>query len=120
MAGVNPIGSDPSGISGIVQRLSTQLQQVEGLNQQQQGSVLQEDSQVANQLVTDLMQNQGQCVSRTMIMENVWKMHSDTITNVVDVYVNYLRKKIDEGLSPKLIHTVRGSGYELRLGVGEG
>ena len=68
-------------------------------------------------LLEYLMQNEGQCVSRTMIMENVWKMHSETITNVVDVYVNYLRKKIDEGLTPKLIHTVRGSGYELRLGA---
>lgn len=67
-------------------------------------------------LLEYFMQNEGHCVSRTMIMENVWKMHSETITNVVDVYVNYLRKKIDEGLSPKLIHTVRGSGYELRLG----
>jgi len=43
----------------------------------------------------------------------------DTGTNVVDVYINYLRKKIDEGFSPKLIHTVRGVGYELR-GPSEG
>jgi len=64
-------------------------------------------------LLEYLMQNEGQCVTRTMIIENVWKMHSDTITNVVDVYVNYLRKKIDEGYEPKLIHTVRGSGYWL-------
>jgi len=66
-------------------------------------------------LLEYLMQNEGQCVTRTMIIENVWKMHSDTITNVVDVYVNYLRKKIDEGFEPKLIHTVRGSGYWLGL-----
>jgi DNA-binding response OmpR family regulator len=50
-----------------------------------------------------------------MIVENVWKMPWDAVTNVVDVYVNYLRKKIDEGLSPKLIHTVRGSGYQLSV-----
>jgi len=68
-------------------------------------------------LLEYLMQNEGRCVTRTMIIENVWKMHSDTITNVVDVYVNYLRKKVDEGFEPKLIHTVRGVGY--RLGPGE-
>ena len=64
-------------------------------------------------LLEYLMQNEGRCVTRTMIIENVWKMHSDTITNVVDVYVNYLRKKVDEGFEPKLIHTVRGAGYWL-------
>jgi len=64
-------------------------------------------------LLEYLMQNEGRCVTRTMIIENVWKMHSDTITNVVDVYVNYLRKKIDEGFEPKLIQTVRGAGYWL-------
>lgn len=69
-------------------------------------------------LLEYLMQNEGRCVTRTMIIENVWKMHSDTITNVVDVYVNYLRKKIDEGFEPKLIHTVRGAGY--RLGLRDG
>lgn len=66
-------------------------------------------------LLEYLMQNEGRCVTRTMIIENVWKMHSDTITNVVDVYVNYLRKKLDEGFEPKLIHTVRGAGYRLGL-----
>lgn len=66
-------------------------------------------------LLEYLMHNEGRCVTRTMIIENVWKMHSDAITNVVDVYVNYLRKKVDEGFEPKLIHTVRGSGYRLGL-----
>jgi DNA-binding response OmpR family regulator len=64
-------------------------------------------------LLEYLMQNEGQCVTRAMIIENVWKTHSDSITNVVDVYVNYLRKKVDEGFGLKLIHTVRGSGYQL-------
>jgi DNA-binding response OmpR family regulator len=68
-------------------------------------------------LLEYLMLNEGRCVTRAMIIENVWKMHSDTITNVVDVYVNYLRKKVDEEFEPKLIHTVRGAGY--RLGVEE-
>jgi len=64
-------------------------------------------------LLEYLMQNEGRCVTRAMILENVWRMHSDTVTNVVDVYVNYLRKKVDEGFEPKLIQTVRGAGYRM-------
>ena len=48
-----------------------------------------------------------------MIIEHVWSITFDTSTNVVDVYINYLRKKVDEGAQHKLIHTVRGIGYEL-------
>ena len=66
-------------------------------------------------LLEYLMQHEGRCVTRAMIIENVWKMHSDTVTNVVDVYINYLRKKIDDGCEPKLIQTVRGSGYRIGL-----
>lgn len=64
-------------------------------------------------LLEYLMRNAGQCVTRAMIMEKVWKLSPDTMTNVVDVYINYLRKKIDEGFDTKLIHTVRGAGYRL-------
>ena len=60
-----------------------------------------------------LMRNAGRCVTRAMIIEHVWNFSFDTMTNVVDVYINYLRKKIDEGFEPKLIHTIRGSGYQL-------
>jgi two-component system, OmpR family, copper resistance phosphate regulon response regulator CusR len=66
-------------------------------------------------LLEYLMQNEGRSVTRAMIIENVWKMHTDTVTNVIDVYINYLRKKIDEGHETKLIHTVRGSGYRIGL-----
>jgi DNA-binding response OmpR family regulator len=48
-----------------------------------------------------------------MIIEHVWNMHFDSGTNVVDVYINYLRKKIDEDSAHRMIHTVRGVGYEL-------
>lgn len=68
-------------------------------------------------LLEYLMQHEGRCVTRTMIIENVWKMHSDTVTNVVDVYINYLRKKIDDGCESKLIQTVRGAGYRIGLKV---
>lgn len=65
-------------------------------------------------LLEYLMRNAGRRITRSMIMEHVWNLSFDTSTNVVDVYINYLRKKIDESHSAKLIHTVRGVGYELR------
>jgi DNA-binding response OmpR family regulator len=49
-----------------------------------------------------------------MIVEHVWNLSFDTSTNIVDVYINYLRKKVDADCIPHLIHTVRGVGYELR------
>jgi DNA-binding response OmpR family regulator len=48
-----------------------------------------------------------------MIIEHVWNLTFDTTTNVVDVYINYLRRKVDDGHPRTLIHTVRGVGYEL-------
>jgi DNA-binding response OmpR family regulator len=64
-------------------------------------------------LLEYLMKNAGRRVTRTMIIEHVWNLGFDTTTNVVDVYINYLRKKVDEGFSLRLIHTIRGVGYEL-------
>jgi two-component system OmpR family response regulator len=63
-------------------------------------------------LLEYFMRHPGQRITRNMIIEHVWKLSPDTMTNVVDVYVNYLRKKIDEGSSVKLIRTIRGVGYE--------
>ena len=65
-------------------------------------------------LLEYLLRNAGHRVTRNMIVEHVWNLSFDTGTNVVDVYINYLRKKVDEGFTPRLIHTVRGVGYELR------
>jgi heavy metal response regulator len=56
----------------------------------------------------------GQVVSRAVIAHHVWGVDFDTFTNVIDVYVNYLRKKIDADFEPKLLHTVRGVGYVLK------
>jgi DNA-binding response OmpR family regulator len=64
-------------------------------------------------LLTYLMRNAGRCVSRTMIMEHVWNLSFDTSTNIVDVYINYLRSKIERDFESKLIHTVRGVGYQM-------
>ncbi|HEV2398299.1 MAG TPA: response regulator transcription factor [Candidatus Sulfotelmatobacter sp.] len=65
-------------------------------------------------LLEYLMRNAGRSVTRSMIIEHVWNLTFDTTTNVVDVYINYLRRKIDDGHASKLIHTVRGTGYSLK------
>lgn len=65
-------------------------------------------------LLDYLMRNTGRVLTRTMIAEHVWDYDFDSMTNIVDVYVNYLRRKIDSGPEPRLIHTVRGVGYVLK------
>jgi DNA-binding response OmpR family regulator len=65
-------------------------------------------------LLEYLLRNPGRVLTRTMIAEHVWDYSFDSETNVIDVYVNYLRKKIDAGRDRKLIHTVRGVGYVLK------
>jgi two-component system copper resistance phosphate regulon response regulator CusR len=64
-------------------------------------------------LLQFLMENAGKVLSRMEISEKVWDIHFDTTTNVIDVHINRLRKKIDHGFDQKLIQTVRGSGYTL-------
>lgn len=61
-----------------------------------------------------LMYNQGRVLSREMIEDHVWNFDYEGGTNVVDVYISYLRKKIDDGHGKKLIHTVRGRGFVLK------
>lgn len=65
-------------------------------------------------LLEYLMRRPNQVLTRTMISEHVWESDFDTFTNVIDVYVNYLRNKIDKGFDKKLIQTVRGVGYILK------
>jgi DNA-binding response OmpR family regulator len=65
-------------------------------------------------LLDYLMRNKGQIVTRHMIVENVWDSSFDNVTNVVDVYINYLRNKIDRDFEPRLIQTIRGVGYSIR------
>ena len=66
-------------------------------------------------LLEHLMRNAGRVVSKTAILENVYDYSFDPQTNVVDVLVHRVRKKVDEGYDQKLIHTVRGMGYVLRV-----
>ena len=65
-------------------------------------------------LLEFFMRHPGRVLSRALIAEHVWGVHFDSFTNVIDVYVNYLRRKIDAELEPKLLHTVRGVGYVLK------
>jgi DNA-binding response OmpR family regulator len=64
-------------------------------------------------LLEYLMRNAGRTVTRTMVIEHVWNLGFDGLTNVVDVYISYLRAKIDQGFSRPLIHTKRGIGFML-------
>jgi heavy metal response regulator len=65
-------------------------------------------------LLDYFMRNPGRVLTRTMITEHVWDYDFDTATNIIDVYVNFLRKKIDADRERKLIHTVRGVGYMMQ------
>jgi DNA-binding response OmpR family regulator len=65
-------------------------------------------------LLEYLLRHAGQVVTRTMIAEHVWNFHWDRLTNVIDVYINHLRKKIEATDEPRLIHAIRGSGYIIR------
>jgi len=65
-------------------------------------------------LLEYLMRNAGQVLTRAMIAEQVWDVTWDRMTNVIDVFINHLRKKLEENGQPRLIHSVRGVGYVLR------
>ena len=65
-------------------------------------------------LLEYLVRNVGQVVSRTMLLQHVWDLHFDPTTNVIDVYVGRVRRKIDNGQAYPLIHTIRGVGFCLR------
>ena len=62
-----------------------------------------------------LMRNQDNTVTRTMLLENVWEYHFDPRTNIVESHLSRLRTKVDKGFTPELIHTIRGTGYCLRV-----
>jgi two-component system copper resistance phosphate regulon response regulator CusR len=62
-------------------------------------------------LMETLLKNKGKILSREFIIENVWNLDFETGTNIIDVYVNYLRKKVDKDFEPRLIHTKYGFGF---------
>lgn len=65
-------------------------------------------------LLEYFMRNKNRVLTRTLISEHIWNYNFDTGTNVIDVYINHLRQKVDGGFPKKLIHTVRGVGYVLK------
>lgn len=65
-------------------------------------------------LLEHLIRHKGIVLSRNQLLQSVWDIHFDMSTNVVDVYINYLRRKIDKPFEEKLIHTIKGLGYVLR------
>ena len=66
------------------------------------------------QLLLYLVRNKGIVLTREQIENNLWHLDSENCSNVIDVYIRYLRKKIDDGHEKKMIHTVRGVGYQLK------
>ena len=64
-----------------------------------------------------MIRNQGMVLTREKIDQHIWNYDYEGGSNVVNVYIRYLRKKIDDNFEPKLIHTVRGTGYVLRENV---
>jgi DNA-binding response OmpR family regulator len=67
-------------------------------------------------LLAYMVRNAGNVLSRANIADNCWEYPFETFTNIIDVYINYLRKKVDGKFPTKLIHTVRGQGYILKEG----
>ncbi len=67
-------------------------------------------------LLAYMVRNAGNVLSRANIADNCWEYPFETFTNIIDVYINYLRKKVDGDFTTKLIHTVRGKGYILQEG----
>jgi two-component system copper resistance phosphate regulon response regulator CusR len=67
------------------------------------------------ELLEYLARNKGRVLSRVILTEHIWDLHFDSGTNIVDVVINRLRRKLDDAFTPKLIHTVRGVGYVLKV-----
>ncbi len=67
-------------------------------------------------LLEYMMRNNGRVLTEVMIIEHIWDINYDPMTNVVNVYIHHLRQKIDKGFEKKLIHTIRGSGYVIKEG----
>ena len=68
-------------------------------------------------LLRYMVQNEGIVLSRDKLEQHIWNYDFTGGSNVIDVYIRYLRRKIDDGFEPKLIHTVRGAGYVLKVAI---
>lgn len=103
----------PESSPGVVYRIADLELDAESKLVRRKGNIIDLTAKEFN-LLEYLLKNEGKVLSRADIAESVWDLSFDTGTNIIDVYINYLRKKIDKDFSPKLIHTLIGMGYVLR------
>src|SRR5206468_2296790 len=110
---VEALGRRPKAIAPPVLKVAD-LTLDTGSREVQRGGKLIELTPKEYAVLEYLMRHQGRVMSRTLITEYAWDYHFDPGTNIVDVVITRLRKKIDHGREPKLIHTVRGVGYVVK------
>jgi DNA-binding response OmpR family regulator len=113
IARVEAIGRRPKDLAPPVLRLAD-LEIDTGSRKVTRGGAVIELTPKEYSVLAYLVARPGRVMSRTLITEYVWDYHFDPGTNIVDVVINRLRKKVDQGREPKLIHTVRGVGYVAR------
>lgn len=103
-----------------LQEVSTEILREANLAMNLRSKTVSRDEQIIEltarefELLEYMLRNKGRVLSKMDIVENVWDLNFDTSTNIVEVYINYLRKKIDREFEPKLIHTKTGLGYVLK------
>lgn len=113
LARVEALGRRPKAISPPVLRVAD-LALDTGSREVRRGGKLIELTPKEYAVLEYLMRHQGRVMPRTLITEYAWDYHFDPGTNIVDVVITRLRKKLDSGHEPRLIHTVRGVGYMIR------
>lgn len=113
LARVEALGRRPKDIAPPVLRVAN-LEVDSGRHQVSRNGQILELTPKEYSVLEYLVRNTGRVMTRTLITEYAWGYDFDPGTNVVDVVINRLRKKVDQGFQPKLIHTVRGVGYVLK------
>ncbi|MGH7673977.1 MAG: winged helix-turn-helix domain-containing protein, partial [Gemmatimonadales bacterium] len=114
LARVEALGRRPKAIASPVMKLAD-LELDTASREVRRGGRLVELTPKEYTVLEYLMRHQGRVMSRTLITEYAWDYHFDPGTNIVDVVITRLRKKIDQGQEPKLVHTVRGVGYVVKV-----
>ena len=109
--------TDPRSGRGVATRLATGDLEIDLIQRAvtRSGQVIELQAQEFK-LLEYMMRNAGRAVTRAMLLENVWNLHFDPRTNIVETHMSRLRSKIDRGHDRELIHTIRGTGYILREG----
>ncbi|HEX5004913.1 MAG TPA: response regulator transcription factor [Gemmatimonadales bacterium] len=113
LARVEAIGRRPKQVAPPIMQVGD-LTLDTGMREVKRGGELLDLTPKEYAVLAYLMRHAGRVMSRTLITEYAWDYHFDPGTNIVDVVINRLRKKVDAGSGPKLIHTVRGVGYVVK------